>query len=157
MISAPRSPRWLTPQQMRAWRAFIETVGDLTTALERDLGPTGLTVGDYQVLVYLSESPDRQMRMSELAERLQLTPSGLTRRLDGLVKNHLVARVPSEIDRRVTMAQLTPGGFAVLEEAAPIHVESVQQRIFDHLSPEQVRCLGSAFSAIAAGLESSAS
>jgi DNA-binding MarR family transcriptional regulator len=152
-----RPPRWLSPQQMRAWRAFIETVGDLTSALERDLGPTGLTVGDYQVLVYLSESPDRQMRMSELAERLQLTPSGLTRRLDGLVNNSWVTRVPSDVDRRVTMASLTPAGFAVLEAAAPIHVESVQRRIFDHLNPEQVRCLGTTFSAIAAGLESSAS
>jgi DNA-binding MarR family transcriptional regulator len=142
---------------MRAWRAFIETVGDLTTALERDLMPTGLTVGDYQVLVYLSESPDHQMRMSVLAERLQLTPSGLTRRLDGLVHNNWVTRVPFDVDRRVTMAQLTPAGFAVLEAAAPIHVESVQRRIFDHLSPDQVRCLGTAFTAIAAGLESSAS
>jgi DNA-binding MarR family transcriptional regulator len=142
---------------MRAWRAFIETVGDLTTALERDLGPTGLTVGDYQVLVYLSETPQHHMRMSELAERLQLTPSGLTRRLDGLVQHKWVTRVPSDIDGRVTMAQLTPAGFAVLEAAAPVHVESVQRRIFDHLSSDQVRCLGATFSAISAGLESDAS
>ena len=142
---------------MKAWRAFIETVGDLTMALERDLIPTGLTVGDYQVLVYLSEAPDHQMRMSDLADRLQLTPSGLTRRLDGLVQHKWVERVPSDLDRRVTMAQLTTAGFAALETAAPIHVESVQRRIFDHLSSDQVRHLGTAFMAIATGLEQATS
>jgi DNA-binding MarR family transcriptional regulator len=142
---------------MKAWRAFIETVGDLTMALERDLLPTGLTVGDYQVLVYLSEAPDHQMRMSDLADRLQLTPSGLTRRLDGLVQHKWVERVPSVLDRRVTMAQLTAAGFATLEAAAPVHVESVQQRIFDHLDSEQVRHLGTAFTAIAAGLKQATS
>ncbi len=157
MPDAQRPPRWLSPTQMKAWRAFIETVGDLTMALERDLLPTGLTVGDYQVLVYLSETPDQQMRMSDLADRLQLTPSGLTRRLDGLVHHKWVDRVPSDRDRRVTMAQLTPAGFAALEAAAPVHVESVQRRIFDHLGTEQVRHLGTAFTAIAAGLEKASS
>jgi DNA-binding MarR family transcriptional regulator len=142
---------------MSAWRAFIETTGDLTAALERDLAVTGLTVGDYQVLVYLSEAPDHQMRMSDLADRLQLTPSGLTRRLDGLVAEKWVTRVPSKLDKRVTMAQLTSAGYAVLEAAAPIHVESVHTRIFDHLTPEQVHNLGTTFTAIAKGLEESAS
>lgn len=155
-MAAP-PPRWLSPTQMTAWRAFIETVGDLTTALERDLLPTGLSLGDYQVLVYLSESPDHQMRMSDLASRLQLTPSGLTRRLDGLVQQGWVERIPSETDGRVTMAHMTATGWATLTAAAPIHVESVQRRIFDHLDAAQVRHLGTAFSAIAAGLAESAS
>lgn len=137
---------------MRAWRAYAETVGDLTTALERDLEPTGLSLGEYQVLVFLSESPDQQLRMTELATRLQVTPSGLTRRLDGLVRRHWVDRSPCPIDGRVTYAVLTPAGQRVLEAAAPLHVESVRTHIFDHLTPAQARSLGDVFSAIARGL-----
>ena len=81
---------WLTPAEMQAWRNFIETFGDLVTAIERDLAEHGLTLGDYQVLVYLSEADDQSLRMCDLADRLQLSPSGLTRRLDGLVSAGLV-------------------------------------------------------------------
>jgi DNA-binding MarR family transcriptional regulator len=73
------------------------------------------------------------------------------------VQHKWVERVPSDLDRRVTMAQLTTAGFAALETAAPIHVESVQRRIFDHLSSDQVRHLGTAFMAIATGLEQATS
>ena len=77
---------WLDDEEMAAWRRYAETVVDLNAALEADLAPHGLTLGDYQVLVYLSEADDRAMRMCDLAGALQLSPSGLTRRLDGLVK-----------------------------------------------------------------------
>ncbi len=63
---------------MAAWRAYIETFGDLSAALEKDLVEQGLTLGDYQVLVYLSEADDGSMRMCDLADVLQLSPSGLT-------------------------------------------------------------------------------
>ena len=92
---------------------------DLTTALETALSGHGLTLGDYQVLVYLSEAPDRRMRMCDLAVRLQLSPSGLTRRLDGLVRNGFVVRVGSDDDRRVMLAVLTDSGAGQLETAAP--------------------------------------
>ena len=69
--------RWLDAEEMDAWRAYIETVVDLTAALEADLAPHGLTLGDYQVLVYLSEADAHEMRMCDLAARLQLSPSGL--------------------------------------------------------------------------------
>ncbi len=80
-------------------------------ALEGDSPPTGVNLGDYQVLVYLSEAPTDSMRMCDLAEQLQLSPSGLTRRLDGLVKSGpSSARGPTS-DRRVMMAVLTDIGF----------------------------------------------
>lgn len=151
-ILATMSVRWLSSEEQRSWRSFIETVGDLNNALERDLAPHGLTLGDYQVLVFLSEAPDRAMRMCDLADRLQLSPSGLTRRLDGLVAAGFVTRQPSSADRRVAMAVLTPAGLAKLEEAAPDHVESVRRRIFDQLDETQVVALGVIFGAIAAGL-----
>jgi DNA-binding MarR family transcriptional regulator len=144
--------KWLTAQEMTAWRTYIETYGDLISAIERDLAEHNLTLGDYQVFVYLSEAPDRSMRMCDLADLLQLSPSGLTRRLDGLVKAGFVTREPSTDDRRVMLATLTPSGFAALEAAAPDHVASVRRHVFDHLDDDQVGALASIFQAIKAGL-----
>lgn len=145
--------RWLTTDEMAAWRAYTETVGDLTSALEADLADTGLDLGDYQVLVYLSEAPDHRLRMCDLAAELQLSPSGLTRRLDGLVSGGLVVRHGSPDDRRVMLAVLTHEGFAKLEQAAPVHVESVRRRIFDHLDARHVAVMAEIFRAIGRGLE----
>jgi DNA-binding MarR family transcriptional regulator len=99
--------RWLDAAEMAAWRSYIETFADLNAAIERDLADHDLSLGDYQVLVYLSEADERAMRMCDLADRLQLSPSGLTRRLDGLVEAGFVTREPSTTDRRVMMARLT--------------------------------------------------
>ena len=137
---------------MTAWRTYIETYGDLISAIERDLASHDLTLGDYQVFVYLSEAPDHSMRMCDLADLLQLSPSGLTRRLDGLVKAGLVTREASTDDRRVMLARLTPTGFAALEAAAPDHVASVRRHVFDHLDDDQVDALASIFQSIRAGL-----
>jgi DNA-binding MarR family transcriptional regulator len=144
---------WLTAREMTAWRTYIETYGDLISAIERDLATHDLTLGDYQVFVYLSEAPDRSMRMCDLADLLQLSPSGLTRRLDGLVKAGHVTREASTDDRRVMLATLTPSGLAALESAAPDHVASVRCHIFDHLDDRQVDALASIFQAIKDGLE----
>ena len=143
---------WLTTEEMTAWRTYIETYSDLIAAIEHDLAEHDLTLGDYQVFVYLSEAPNRSMRMCDLADRLQLSPSGLTRRLDGLVKAGFVTREPSVDDRRVMLATLTPAGFAALEQAAPDHVASVRRHIFDHLDSDQVEALASIFQSIKAGL-----
>ena len=145
--------RWLNDREMAAWRSYIETNGDLLGALERDLADVGLDLGDYQVLVYLAEADDDAMRMCDLADVLQLSPSGLTRRLDGLVSSEHVTRRPSPDDGRVMMAVLTHAGRDLLERTAPIHVASVRRRIFDHLTPEQVDAMSEIFSAISAGLD----
>jgi len=143
---------WLTAREMTAWRTYIETYSDLIGAIERDLGDHDLTLGDYQVFVYLSEAPGRSTRMCDLADLLQLSPSGLTRRLDGLVKAGFVTREPSTDDRRVMLASLTPNGFAALEAAAPDHVASVRRHLFDHLDSAQVDEMASIFQAIRNGL-----
>ena len=145
---------WLSDREMAAWRSFIETHGDLTAALERDLVAVGMTLGDYQVLVYLSEADDGAMRMCDLADALQLSPSGLTRRLDGLVKCQQVTRQPSPHDGRVMMAVLTDEGRDELVRTAPHHVDSVRRHIFDHLTAEQVDAMAGIFEAISAGLDS---
>jgi DNA-binding MarR family transcriptional regulator len=143
---------WLTDREMAAWRSYIETYGDLSAALERDLAEHGLTLGDYQVLVYLSEADDDSMRMCDLADVLQLSPSGLTRRLDGLVGSDHVTRRPSLHDGRVMMAVLTDAGRELLTRTAPHHVQSVRRHIFDHLTSEQVDAMATIFDAISAGL-----
>jgi DNA-binding MarR family transcriptional regulator len=144
--------RWLDADEMRAWRAYAETVVELTAALEADLGPHNVTLGDYQVLVFLSEAEGREMRMCDLAARLQLSPSGLTRRLDGLVRAGLVARRPSESDRRVMLAVLTASGMTTLERAAPTHAASVRTRIFDRIDRRDVAALERIFTGIHEGL-----
>ena len=152
-MASRASTRWLNDDEMYAWRNYVETVGDLTRALTADMEATGLTPGDYQVLVYLSEQESARMRMCDLADILQLSPGGLTRRLDGLVTEGLVSRQGSPDDGRVMLAVLTDRGRRALEAAAPVHVESVRRRIIDRLTPAQIRCLGSAFAAIRSGLE----
>jgi DNA-binding MarR family transcriptional regulator len=92
------------------------------------------------------------MRMCDLADRLQLSPSGLTRRLDGLVSTGFVVREAATHDRRVMMAQLTDAGFDALRRAAPGHVDSVRRHIFDHLDDSQVEAMASIFTAIGKGL-----
>ncbi|MGA9279518.1 MarR family winged helix-turn-helix transcriptional regulator [Ilumatobacter sp.] len=146
---------WLNEREMVAWRAYIDTNGDLLAALERDLVRHDVTLGDYQVLVYLAAAEDDAMRMCDLAVALQLSPSGLTRRLDGLVRSEHVTRRPSPDDGRVMMAVLTDAGRELLERTAPHHVASVRRRIFDHLTTEQVDALAAIFEAISAGLAES--
>jgi DNA-binding MarR family transcriptional regulator len=155
MTTTPeQSVRWLDDVEMRAWRTFIETVNDVTDLLEADLERgKGLSIGDYQVLVFLSEASDRRMRMSDLAAKLHLSPSGLTRRLDGLVRSGLVSRQPSAEDRRVLLAVLTDAGFERIVDAAPVHVASVRRRLLDALTHEQTRHLGEILEAVRLHLE----
>lgn len=147
--------KWLNQREMRAWRGYIETIGGLQNALEGDLTDEGLAVGDYQVLVYLSERPDGRMRMCDLAELLHLSPSGMTRRLDGLVRLGAVAREPSPQDRRVTLAVLTASGRRLLERVAPRHVMSVRRHFIDALTPHQIDVLGDVFEALGQKFSSS--
>ncbi len=144
---------WLRDDEMAAWRSFVETQADLMSAIESDLAPSGLTLGDYQVLVYLTEADDQQMRMCDLAERLQLSPSGLTRRLDGLVKAGWVERRNSDADRRVMLAALTDAGRQQLADAAPGHVESVRARMIDVLDADDQRAIAQAFAKIRHALD----
>ena len=92
------------------------------------------------------------MRMCDLATVLQLSPSGLTRRLDGLVTAGLVERVANASDRRVMFAALTPKGRAKLGEAAPDHVASVRNRFFKGLRRDQIQELGNIFETVRTNL-----
>jgi DNA-binding MarR family transcriptional regulator len=144
--------RWLDETEMAAWRGLIDVHADVFAELEGDLVEAhGITAGDYAVLVTLSEAADTRLRMCDLAADLHLSPSGLTRRLDGLVTAGLVAREPSSEDRRVILAVLTPAGHARLEAAAPDHVAGVRRAFLDHLDADQVAQLAAALAAVLEG------
>ena len=146
------APKWLDNDEMRAWRSYITTSVDLMKALEDDVRPFGLTMGDYQLLAMISEAPDRRLRMCELADQLRLSRSGLTRRMEGVLSNAWVARVQDDTDRRVAHAELTTKGWNLLRKVAPIHLASVRRLMIDHLSRAEIKAIGNAFTKISARL-----
>ncbi len=146
-------PKWLDPEEMKAWRLYITTSVDLMKALEDDVRPFGLTMGDYQLLAMISEAPDRRLRMCDLADQLRLSRSGLTRRMDGVLSNAWVARVQDQGDRRVAYAELTTKGWNLLHKVAPIHLASVRRLMIDHLTRVEVKAIGSAFEKISKNLQ----
>lgn len=139
---------WLTDAEQEAWRTFITTVHDLMAALEADLAPHGLTMGDYEVLVWLSEAEEQRMRMCDLAAALQLSPSGLTRRLDGMVRQGWVERASCDSDRRVAWAHLTAAGLEKMKATAPDHVASVRRHLLEPIGTRGVAELGGLFAKV---------
>jgi DNA-binding MarR family transcriptional regulator len=146
------SPRWLNDAEMKAWRGFVTTSPDLMNAIERDLGAFGLDAGDYQLLAMLSEAPDHRLKMCDLADTLRLSRSGLTRRMDGVVKAKYVERIQDKDDRRVSFAHLTQKGFEFLKKVAPLHLKDVRSRMIDLLNESEIKAIGSAFAKINAHL-----
>jgi DNA-binding MarR family transcriptional regulator len=138
-------PRWLDEGEMRAWRALIGTTADLLAVLDNELQAAhGLSLADYEVLVRISEAPGGTVRMTDLANGLHLSPSGITRRIDGLVRAGLVERTRCPTDRRGANAVLTDAGRKVLEGAAPTHLEGVRAHFIDRLSERQLTNLAAA-------------
>ena len=132
MITEPTP--WLTDREQEVWRRLLAVDGMLRERLDQDLRTGhGLTLGDYGVLVHLSEAEDRSLRMSDLAGRLLLSRSGLTRRVDRLVRDGLVARRACPDDGRGSMAELTPAGLELLGAAAPTHVAGVRRYLIEAL------------------------
>ena len=143
MATTATEPQWLTPDEQRTWRGLVELILELQAEQEEVLvGSHGITEGEYGVLVSLSEADDHRLRMCDLAQRLRMSPSGLTRRIDGLSKRGLVMRAPAPDDRRVQLAVLTDQGMAKLEAAAPTHVAAVRGSLIDHLSADDLKVLG---------------
>jgi DNA-binding MarR family transcriptional regulator len=140
---------WLNPSEMLAWRSLVQATTGLLAVLDNELQSAhGLSLGDYEVLVHLSEEPGRAIRMSELAQRLHLSPSGITRRIDGLVKQGFVERQRCPNDRRGSNAVLTEQGVEALKTAAPTHVRGVREYFVDRLDDRQLAQLASVLSRI---------
>ena len=136
-------PRWLTDDEQRAWRRFIEVLVRVPAALEGQLQrQAGLTHMGYLVLATLSEREDRRLPMSRLAKKASASLSRLSHVVARLEAQGLVHRERDPEDGRVQIAVLTDEGFKKIVAAAPGHVETVQQLVFDRLSLAQVRQLG---------------
>ena len=134
--------RWLDPEEQKAWRAWLYSSSLLQDRLDRELThETGISHAYYEILVALSETPLRAMRMSELADRCLSSRSRLSHAVSRLEERGWVRRQVCESDGRGQLAVLTDDGFAALETAAPIHVEGVRRHLFDQLSPEQVAAM----------------
>jgi DNA-binding MarR family transcriptional regulator len=102
----------------------------------------GLTINDYEVLLHLSRADDRRLRRVDLAERVLLTPSGITRLLEGLESAGYVERATCDSDARVTYAQLTEEGMEKLREASRSHVAGIRDFFRERFSKEELEVLG---------------
>ena len=134
--------RWLDTDERRVWLGWIMSTRLLWEEMERDLQrDSGLSFGHYEILVMLSETPGRSRRMSDLADATQSSRSRLSHAVARLEELGWVRREACAEDRRGSLAVLTDEGFAALEAAAPMHVESVRRHLFDQLSAEQLLAL----------------
>jgi DNA-binding MarR family transcriptional regulator len=150
------TPRWLDETEQAVWRSLLKVMRLLPAHLEDRLHERyGLSMTDYQVMVEVSESAEHRLRMTELAQRTQLSKSRLSHQIGRMEQVGLVLRTQCPDDRRGQWAELTEAGWALLREAAPEHVEDVRELFFDQLTPEQVRVLADAYRKVAAGLEKS--
>jgi DNA-binding MarR family transcriptional regulator len=132
----------------------MESTRLLFDALDRQMQQDStMPHGYYEILVHLSEAPERSMRMGELADRTRSSRSRLSHAVDRLQERGWVERGDCPTDRRGQLANLTDAGFAALEAAAPGHVEAVRQHVIDQLTTDQVGQLEQICTAIVTGLE----
>ena len=142
--SAAEPPvKWLTAAEVDSWLSVVRLMTWLPWSIDQQLQrDSNLGMVEYQVLAMLSESPERTMRMSSLADVTNASLSRLSHLVKRLEGRGLVRREPDPADGRFTNAILTDKGFQALAEAAPGHVAHVRSLVIDVLSPEQLRRLG---------------
>ena len=135
-------PRWLTDEEQKAWRQFVEVLVKVPAALEAQLQrDAGLTHMGYMVLFTLSERDDRRLAMSRLAKFASASLSRLSHVVARLEAQGWVRRERDPEDGRVQIAVLTEDGYDKVVDSAPGHAEAVQQLVFDRLTTSQVRQL----------------
>ena len=141
--------RWLDDDEQRTWRAFLGATRMLFDRLERQLQrDSGLPMAYYEIMVQLSEAPDRTLRMSQLADSSLSSRSRLSHAVARLEEAGWVRRRACPEDRRGAFAELTDAGRAKLEDAARGHVEAVRTDLFDVLTTDQQRALREAGEAL---------
>ena len=145
---------WLTPEEQRAWRAYLQVGTMLAARLNRQLqADCGLSLPEYEVLVRLTEAPDGRLRQFQLGLALDWEQSRLSHLLTRMSRRGFVVRQDCVADRRGAEVVLTAAGRAAIESAAPGHVAAVRRLVFDRMDSEQAAAFGQAFEAILAGLE----
>jgi DNA-binding MarR family transcriptional regulator len=139
----------LTDAEMDAWQGLLHAHHQIVRKLDSELrAEHGLTFGDYDVLLRLARAPERRLRMTELAKRVMISPSGLTRAVDALVREKLIERERSESDARVVFARLTDAGMKQVRTAARTHLRGIREHFTGRLTDAQLRHLASALEVI---------
>lgn len=153
MTVTQQQVHWLDEDQQRWWRAFRDGTARLLDVLGRELErDTGLSLGEYEVLVRLSEAPGRTLRMSELAGELAHSRSRLTHTIRRMEAAGLVERTPCAEDARGVNCTMTEVGWQRIQDAAPSHVTSVRAHLVDVLDPDALCALGEAMERVEAAL-----
>lgn len=141
--------RWLDEREMAAWRAFLEAGHRVEQRIERQLrDEAGLSHQQYEILVRLAEAGRTGLRMTELADALITSKSGLTYQIGRLEQRGLVRRESCPGDDRGITAALTDAGRDRLREAAPGHVAAVRAALLDALDPAQLDLLAEALGTV---------
>jgi DNA-binding MarR family transcriptional regulator len=134
--------RWLTEEEQRAWRGLLQMTSQLNARMNRQLQEEyGVSLADYEVLVVLSEAPGGRRRVFEIADALAWEQSRVSHQLARMQRRGLIARQDCASDARGAFAVITAAGRAVIERAAPAHVETVRRLVFDDLTPDQLATL----------------
>lgn len=133
--------RWLDPDEERAWRAFRRVMIAVQTATARDLAAIGLSEPDYEVLSTLSERPAHTSTLGEQADKMGWSRSRLSRHATRMEARRLLRRAPDPDDGRGCLLVLTREGMQALENAAPVHLESVRRHFIDHLTAGDLAAL----------------
>lgn len=124
----------LDPAELGAWRGLLEAQSSMVRVLDSELEREhGLPLTSYEVLLQLGEAKGDSLRMGELAERIFLSRSGLTRLVDRLARAGLVSREECTSDRRGSFAQLTDAGRAKLEAARSTHLRGIREHFLSRL------------------------
>ena len=143
---SPDDPR------LRAWVAFLQAYAVVTRRLEAELhAERSLSLADYDALVQLAVADDRRLRMSELAERVVLSRSGVSRLVDRLEGDGLVARRACPTDARGPWAELPPAGLDRLRDAAPVHLRGVDAHFLSPIAAPDREGLIRALEAVVRG------
>lgn len=153
--STPRARRTLSAHDPRigTWRLFLSAHARLERLLDEDLRSAhDLTLAEYDAMLQLAESPTHRLRMHEIAERVVLSRSGVTRLIDRLVRDGLVERSHCSTDARGAEAVLTDAGLDRLREAAPTHLRGISDHFLETIDADELAAVERAMTAILAGL-----
>ena len=150
--------RRLDELEFRAWKAFLYAYSAIVPKLDQELGSArGLSLNQFEVLTWLARAGRQGLRMTDLASRVVLSPSGVTRAVDQLERRGLVSRCIFESDKRGQLATITPEGRTVLRKATDDHVRGLREHFLKHLSRDDLEQLAKSFEAILDGERSAAS
>jgi DNA-binding MarR family transcriptional regulator len=148
------APRWLSSEEERVWRAYLAMNGRLAARLNRRLQQDSeLSLADFEVLVHLTDRDDERVRAFELARAMQWEKSRLSHQLARMQRRGLITRTECPEDGRGAFVVLTPQGRAVIEQAAPHHVDAVREYFLDQLNDDEFRTLGAIAERVLARLE----